>query len=98
MTSKTKKAKAPSKVEAKAEPEAGYAGHKLGSRKGKVHEAFDQQGAEVAWTLGHKLKLKPGTLRSWFAFWKRQQGKSKDQAPAKVSKANASKPEAAIAA
>jgi hypothetical protein len=67
MNSKTKKTKP-------AEPEqGGYKGmHVEGSRKGKVHELFDRQGAEAAWTLGTtKLKLKPGTLRSWFGQWGR---------------------------
>jgi hypothetical protein len=53
--------------------------HKEGSRKGKVHQLFDEQGAEAAWVLGIKLKLKEGTLRSWFAAWKRLQSNSKGQ-------------------
>ena len=57
-------------------PEQGYGSHKEGSRKGKVHRLFDKEGAEAAWVLGHKLKLKEGTLRSWFAAWKRLQSKS----------------------
>lgn len=52
-------------------PKAGYAGHKPGRRKGQVHELFDSQGPEAAWTLGCKLGLKESTLRSWFATWKR---------------------------
>jgi hypothetical protein len=51
--------------------------HKEGSRKGKVHQLFDEQGAESAWVLGLKLKFKEGTLRSWFAAWKRLQSNSK---------------------
>jgi hypothetical protein len=73
-----------------AEPEqGGYKGeHVEGSRKGKVHELFDQQGAEAAWTLGtSKLKLKPGTLRSWFGQWRAASVKSKPKAkPAPRSK------------
>jgi hypothetical protein len=57
-----------STVTAKAEPK-GYRSHKPGSRKGKVHELFDKQGPDAAWTLGLKLKLKEGTLRSWFSSW-----------------------------
>jgi hypothetical protein len=53
--------------------------HKEGSRKGKVHQLFDEQGAESAWVLGLKLKFKEGTLRSWFAAWKRLQSNSKDK-------------------
>jgi hypothetical protein len=39
-----------------------------------VHELFDKEGSEAAWVLGLKLKLKEGTLRSWFAAWKRLKG------------------------
>ena len=35
--------------------------------------------AEAAWVLGLKLKLKEGTLRSWFAAWKRLQSNSKGE-------------------
>src|SRR5687768_6993148 len=48
-----------------------YKEHAAGSRKGKVHELYDKQGAEAAWTLGAKLGFKEGTLRSWFGVWKR---------------------------
>jgi hypothetical protein len=47
----------------KAEPKP-YKDHKPGSRKARVHELYDQKGAEHAWVLGLKLKLKPGTLRT----------------------------------
>jgi hypothetical protein len=57
--------------------ERSHGGHKEGSRKGKVHELFDKDGAEAAWVLGLKLQLKQTTLRSWFAAWKRLQSKSK---------------------
>jgi hypothetical protein len=60
-------------------PEQGYRSHKEGSRKGKVHQLFDAQGAEAAWVLGLKLKLKEGTLRSWFAAWKRVQSNGKEK-------------------
>jgi len=59
--------------------EQGYGSHKEGSRKGKVHQLFDEQGAEAAWVLGIKLKLKEGTLLSWFAAWKRLQSKSEGE-------------------
>ena len=42
------------------------------SRKGKVKVAYHEQGQEVAWTLGHKLKLKPSTLRTWISTWRRE--------------------------
>jgi hypothetical protein len=29
-----------------------YGTHKEGSRKGKVHELFDKEGPEAAWSLG----------------------------------------------
>jgi hypothetical protein len=60
-------------------PEQSYGSHKEGSRKSKVHQLFDKEGAESAWVLGLKLKLKEGTLRSWFAAWKRLQSKSKGE-------------------
>ena len=34
--------------------------NKAGSRKGTIHELFDQQGEEVAWTRGIKIGLKGG--------------------------------------
>jgi hypothetical protein len=58
----------------------GYRSHKEGSRKGKVHELYDKQGREAAWTLGLKLKLKQGTLRSWFGAWGKADGKAKPKA------------------
>jgi hypothetical protein len=70
----------------------GYRSHKEGSRKGKVHELFDKQGPEAAWTLGLKLKLKQGTLRSWFAAWAKATGKkAKPISVAKTKKAAAEK-------
>lgn len=59
--------------------------HKEGSRKSKVHELFNKEGSESAWVLGLKLKLKEGTLRSWFAAWKRLQSEGKE--PAKTTAA-----------
>jgi hypothetical protein len=60
-------------------PERVYGSHKEGSRKGKVHELFKKEGPEAAWVLGLKLKLKEGTLRSWFAAWKRPQSERKEK-------------------
>ena len=78
--SKPKTAKPATKLStAGTAPVQGYVSHKDGSRKGKVHQLFDEQGAEAAWVLGIKLKLKEGTLRSWFAAWKRVQSKSKTE-------------------
>src|ERR1700730_12945265 len=65
-----KATKAKSKPAPQATVEPGYRGHIEGSRKGKVHELFDKQGPEAAWTLGLKLKLKEGTPRSWFGAWR----------------------------
>ena len=45
-----------------------------GRRKRKVHELFKKQGSEAAWTLGLKLRLKQGTLRTWFREWGRRNG------------------------
>ena len=74
----------------KPAPAKGYRDHLAGSRKGKVHELHDKQGTEAAWVLGKKLGLKEGTLRSWFAAWKRADAKP---AP-KAKKAAPSKPTA----
>ena len=60
---------------AKKTPEA-YKHHKAGSRKGKVHQLFDEKGPEAAWTLGKKLKLKETTLRAWFGAWRREDKKA----------------------
>jgi hypothetical protein len=68
MATTAKKKATPAK---KPTPEKGYRDHLAGSRKGKVHELHDKQGAEAAWVLGKKLGLKENTLRSWFAAWKR---------------------------
>jgi hypothetical protein len=77
------------KMEAQAE--VGYAGlHKTGSRKGTIHQLWDTQGAEVAWTRGIKMGLAEGTLRSWFGFWQHQSGKQ----PAKTSKSKSAKAKA----
>ena len=45
-----------------------------------MHEAFDKKGADAALALGLKLKLKEGTLRSWFAAWKRADAKAAPKA------------------
>jgi hypothetical protein len=71
-----------------------YGTHKEGSRKGKVHELFDKEGPEAAWVLGLKLKLKEGTLRSWFAAWKRLQGNSKAEVDTNSTITPAATPEA----
>jgi hypothetical protein len=89
-TAKTKvKARTRGKPQAKAvpakAPAKGYKDHVEGSRKGKVHEAFDKHGQDTAWTLGLKLGLKQGTLRSWFAQWLRA------GTPSPVAKASAVK-------
>lgn len=46
------------------------AGRKPGRRKTKVRELFESQGADAAWILGLKLRLKESTLRTWFAGWR----------------------------
>jgi hypothetical protein len=74
-------------------PEQGYGSHKQGSRKGKVHQLFNEQGAEAAWVLGLKLQLKAGTLRSWFAAWKRVQSKSKAEINTNSGTPSAVKPD-----
>jgi hypothetical protein len=56
---------------------AGYKDHIVGSRKGKVHELYDADGADAAFTLGRKLGLRESTLRTWMATWRRADAKSK---------------------
>jgi hypothetical protein len=73
--------------------ELGYGVHKEGSRKGKVHELFNNEGPEAAWVLGLKLKLKENTLRSWFASWKRLERNSKDGVKTNSSTPAAVKPD-----
>lgn len=68
----------------KAPPAKGYGGHKEGSRKATVHEVFDKQGPEAAFTRGMKLKLSENTLHSWFATWRRE-GQPMKKRPAKKS-------------
>jgi hypothetical protein len=75
-TSKPKATKAVNTTKAR---ELSYGVHKEGSRKGKVHQLFDKEGAEAAWVLGLKLQLKQTTLRSWFAGWRRLQSRSKTE-------------------
>ena len=63
-----------------------------GSRKNKVFDCFVQNGPDVAWTLGHKLGLKPNTLRSWFSSWRSvRPNDKKSDAKVKVKVANAAK-------
>jgi hypothetical protein len=71
---------------------AGYKGHRPGSRKGVIHELFDEQGAEVAWTRGLKLKLKEATLRTWFSRWGESPAKVKAKPVAKAKPKPATKP------
>jgi hypothetical protein len=97
MSTAKKVAKGKSKPKIKSKPksapaitaEPGYGGHTVGSRKGTIHELFDKEGEDVAWTRGLKIGLKQGTLRSWFAAWKRLQNNSKETA-----KTNSSTPSA----
>jgi hypothetical protein len=55
---------------------AGYKDHVVGSRKGRVHEAYDKQGGDAAQALGVKLGLKESTLRTWMATWRRADTKA----------------------
>jgi hypothetical protein len=94
---KTAKDKSKSKSKPKSAPatmaEPGYGGHTAGSRKGTIHELFDHEGEEVAWTRGLKIGLKQGTLRSWFAAWKRLQSNSKEKVKTNSAMTPATTPE-----
>jgi hypothetical protein len=70
------KGEAKPKSTAKQTATEGDLGHRPGRRKGTIHELFDREGTEVAWVRGIKMGLKEGTLRSWFAHWRRLQGKT----------------------
>jgi len=61
----------------------GYKVHQAGSRKGRVHHAFDEQDADVAFALGQQLGLKPSTLRTWFNHWRRTEKPSQPKQAAK---------------
>jgi hypothetical protein len=55
------------------------------SRKARVRELHDKEGAESAWVLGQKLGLTQGTLRAWFYTWRKEtkpKAKSKPKAKA----------------
>ena len=76
MTSKTKSKPKAKAAPVQAKPAEGYAGHKVGSRKGMIHQLHDREGVEVAWTRGLKMGLKENTLRTWFGTWARQSKKT----------------------
>lgn len=42
-------------------------GREPGRRQAKVQELFESQGADAAWVLGLRLKIRESTLRTWFA-------------------------------
>ena len=71
-----------------ATPEQGYKDHKPGSRKGVIHQLFDEEGDDTAWTRGKREGLKESTLRGWFAAWRSEKPKLKRATP----KANAKDP------
>lgn len=93
MTAKKSKPKA---APAKLPPEKGTGmdakGHKVGSRKSKVHEVWEREDEATAFTLGQKLKLKPETLRSWFGVWRRQAKSTTKVAKPKVEAKPTTKP------
>ncbi len=47
------------------------------SRKQRVHELYNQAGAEQAFTFGRRLHLKDTTLHSWIGSWRREAANSK---------------------
>lgn len=62
------KAKPAAKAKTKATGD-GYKGHREGSRKGKVHEAYDDKGPEAAMKLADKLGIAESSARSWIGSW-----------------------------
>jgi hypothetical protein len=103
IAKKTTKGKSKLKIKPKLKSapattaEPGYAGHTVGSRKGTIHELFDKEGEDVAWTRGLKIGLKQGTLRSWFAAWKRLQNNSKEKLKTNSSTPPIIKPDGLVA-
>jgi hypothetical protein len=84
-------AKAPGKPASKSKGKASamtegaaYKHHKVGSRKATIHQLFDTEGKEVAWTRGIKLGLSENSLRSWFGTWAREAGTGRVKKGAKV--------------
>jgi hypothetical protein len=73
--SATKAASKPAKPNGKASAMtegAAYKHHKVGSRKATIHQLWDEEGREVAWTRGIKMGLAENSLRSWFGTWARE--------------------------
>jgi hypothetical protein len=58
--------KAPAKKAASGD---GYKGHRAGSTKGDVHQAYDKQGADAAMKLAVKKGIKESSARSWIGSW-----------------------------
>jgi hypothetical protein len=67
------------------------------SRKSKVRDLYNREGAEAAFVLGTKLKLKPSTLRTWIGTWRRDAAKATPKPPAKKSVTAATNKAAAAA-
>lgn len=71
----------------------GYKGHRAGSAKGKVHQTFDEKGAEAAIARAVKLGKAESTGRTWVSEWKNATTKkASKKASSKASKSNARKP------
>jgi hypothetical protein len=79
------------KVKAMAQEAKGYKHHKAGSRKGTLHELWDKEGRDVAWTRGKKMGLADNTLRAWFAASAREAGTGRVKKSAKVAKVKITK-------
>lgn len=48
---------------------AGLVRHREGSRKSKVHAAFEEKGKEEALKLAAKLGIKEGSAKRWVMDW-----------------------------
>ena len=71
------------------------------SRKQRVRELHDKDGPASAWTLGRRLKLKEGTLRTRFRSWNRDAFKAwnetvKAKVPADNKRAKNPEPSAPV--
>ena len=64
----------------------GHRGIRAGSRKEKVAQAYDKNGAEAALKVADSEGIKEMTARSWISAWKRESGEVKVAASADGSK------------
>lgn len=80
--------KSPAKSARRAPTKAPYKNHRAGSRKGFVHKAFDNNGAEAALMIAQRAGIKVASCRSWMSSWRKAEPK---KAPARKAAPKAKK-------